>query len=277
MIYQESKRVRRVVGRLEEGEECVQQLTDFCIEHDIRAAEVRAVGRLGAVEVVRFDPDADEYRPVFEGRGDFDLLSLQGNVATMGDEIVVRLQAVLSADGPVSPQLVTGQLRSGRAVEFEFVLEVYDDLELERRLDAQTGLLELNKIRKLTSQQDDEEAPAIEGQSMSWDDAAEASEQSTTASGEAQQERQAEAEGETESSTEDIYGDIELDEPFLEAGDILDHPKLGRCHVMKVEDDKYAHIRLPRGKIRKLSLSVVDLSFKNEENGRKVFEAQVSK
>jgi hypothetical protein len=105
---------------------------------------------------------------------------------------------------------------------------------------------------------------------MSWDDAAEES-------------AQAGETGSASSALDDAddeeddhpYADIDLDAPMLEAGDILKHPKLGDCRVMKVEEDEYAHIRLPRGKIRKLSLEVVDPKFVEEDDGRNVFEAQI--
>lgn len=296
MIYQESQRVRHIVGRLDHGDQLVEELTSFCREHDIAAAEIRGVGRLDAIELVRFEPEADDYVPVFDGEGDFDLLQLSGNVATLGDEIVARLQAVISADGPLSPQVLTGQLRSARAVEFEFVLDAFDDLELERRLDPETGMLGLQAIKKLevADESDDQlgeasqsqsepaesaeesESSSIGGQSMSWDDAAEASRETPS------DQKGAAASGATddendESSPEAIYGDMDFDEPVIDAGDVLDHPKLGECRVIKVEEGDYIHIRMPRGKIRKLSLDVVDIEFREEENGRSVFEAQVAK
>jgi len=277
MIYQESTRVRRIVGRLDRGEEIVESVSEFCRDHGIEAAEIRGSGRLDRIELVRFDRDIGDYREVFGDDGHFDLLNLNGNVATLGDEIAVRLQAVVSADGPVSPQVVAGQLRSGRALEFEFVLEVFEDLELERRLDD-SGRLSLKAVKKKALDEETDRAPAGEalgGQSMNWDEAAEA------ADSEVEEVESAEpATSETaseESSPDDIYGDFDLDEPILESGDVLDHSKLGRCRVMKVEDDKYAHIRMPRGKIRKLSLDILDLEYKGEEDGRHVFEAQVDK
>ena len=75
-------------------------------------------------------------------------------------------------------------------------------------------------------------------------------------------------------------GDLaaETDEVAMSPGDILDHPKLGRCRVIKVEDDDYAHIRLPRGKIRKLALEICEIVYKNEEeDGRKVFLCRIRK
>ena len=266
MIYQESTQTRRIVGRLDEGDDCVEALSDFCKEHDIDAAEVRAVGRLDAIEVVRYQADAEEYRPVFEGEGDFDLLNLSGNVSRLGDEIVLRLEVMISAQGPVAPQVITGQLRSARAVEFEFVMDVFEDLELQRKLDRQTGVLALNAIKKTeqapapqpaktpeptertsptagaestpepAGQTPDEPAASssMEGQSMSWGDAAEASKEKSGADKKA-----AKSTGKKNGQKKDvesIYGDMDLHGPELDSGDILEHPKLGRCHVMKVED-----------------------------------------
>lgn len=286
MIFQETTQVRRIVGRLERGDECIEQLTEFCEEHDVRAASVRAVGRLSEIELVRFDSDAGDYEKIYEGEGVFDLLQLTGNVSTMGDEVVVRLQALLSTEGPVAPQLLAGQLRSATAVEFEFVAEIYDDLELERQLDAESGLLELQSIRRRESAGEEEpgEQPAMEGQSMSWDDAAESTDDdsgappadSEPAAQEPDREEPEEEEEADDEETSDPYEGLDLEEPALDSGDIVDHPKLGRCRVIKIEDGKYAHIRLPQGKIRKLSLNVVEISYSGEEDGHNVFEAQVS-
>ena len=274
MIFQESSQVRTIVGRLETGEECIEELTDFCQQHDIQAGEVRAVGRFDHVEVVTFDPDSGGYEPVYEGEGHFDVLNLVGNIATVGDEVIVRLQAVLAVQGPLGSQVLTGELRSGRAVEFEFVLEAFEDLKVERRMNTQSGLPTIASITRLETPEpagqdaspqpedgDEQTSEQIQrepmkGKGMSWDDVGSDAEASEDA---------------------DPYGDMDFDSPMLEAGDVLDHPKLGRCRVMRVEDDKYAHIRMRRGKIRKLSLDVVDVTFEGEENGRNIFKAQVGK
>jgi len=282
MIYQETTQIRRIVGRIDDGEECIEKLTEFCDEHDVRAATVRAVGRLSAIELVRFDSEEGDYEEIYEGEGVFDLLQLTGNVALLGDEIVIRLQALLSTDGPVAPQLLAGQLRAATAIEFEFVAEVYEDLELERGLDPDSGLLELESIRRRDSPEGPPQGDAaeLEGQAMSWDDAAESADDGTEADAEEEdsepRERDAEPEHNDETESSDPYEGVDLDTPALESGDIVDHPKLGRCRVLKIEDGTYAHIRLPQGKIRKLSLNVVEISYSGEEDGHNVFEAQVS-
>jgi len=304
MIYQESSRVRRVVGRLDAGDDCVDQITEFCREHGISAAEVRAIGQLDHVELVRFREGAG-YETTFEGDGEFDVLQMSGNVAVLGGEPVVRLESVLAVEGPAGPQVLTGQLRGGRVVEMEFVLEVFDDLEMTRKMNPETGRLDLHAIKQVGGEPKKQKPPSaaeaeesvaestrssasdsdvsdtsepseesstdeesMTGQSMSWEDAADESEQV------ADQEGAADAAAEEESE-DDPFGDVDLDAPMLAAGDILKHPQLGDCRVMKVEEDDYAHIRLPRGKIRKLSLEVVDPKFVEEDDDRNIFEAQI--
>ncbi len=300
MIVQESTRTRSIVGQLDSGDECVSTLTDFCDEHDIQAAQIRAIGRLDRAEVVRFEEDTGDYEPVFEGEATFDVVQLNGNISTLGNQIVARLETVLSTEGPAGPQVITGQLRSGRVVELEFTLEVFDDLEFERQLDQKTGRLALNAIRREepeSSSDESEQAPAtdddpetVDGKAMTWGDVANEEPQSAEAPSSSQPRpddaRPSSSPGPSPTSTsspeddeqdvEDIYGDMDLDSPMIEAGDILDHPDLGRCRVIKVEEDEYIHVRTPqRGRMRKLSLNVVDVAFNREENGRQVFDVEV--
>lgn len=309
MIYQESSRVRRVVGRLDAGDDCVDQITEFCREHGITAGEVRAIGQLDHVELVRFR-EGEGYATTFEGDGEFDVLQMSGNVAVLGDEPVVRLESVLAVEGPAGPQVLTGQLRSGRVVEMEFVLEVFDDLEMTRKMNPESGRLDLHAIKQIGGEPKKQEAPpaaeaggageqasestasssatsgsseasdessadeeSMTGQSMSWDDAADESEQ--VAKQDAGSRVSTEDESTEDESDDDPFGDVDLDAPMLAAGDILKHPQLGDCRVMKVEEDDYAHIRLPRGKIRKLSLEVVNPKFVEEDDDRNIFEAQI--
>lgn len=273
------------MGRLDRGDECVERLEEFFAERDIRGADLRAVGRLSAIDLVRFDSERGDYEEIYAGDGTFDLVQLSGNVSTLGDEVVVRLHALLAADGPVHPQLMAGELRSATAAEFEFVAEIYDDLEMVRQLDAETGTLELQSIRRRESAADGErEGPTLEGRAMSWNEAAESTDDESPKSGGAEAAPRSDEEGtgadepaddRDPDDESDPYEGVDLEEPALESGDIIDHPKLGRCRVIKIEEDKYAHIRLPQGKIRKLSLNVVDITYIGDDNGHNVFEAQV--
>lgn len=290
VLFQESTQVRRIVGRLEDGEEVVEALTKLCRDHDVEAAEIRAIGDLSAVELARFDADAKKYVTDFEGEGNFQIVSMTGNVSMLGDAPALRLETLMSVKGPAGIQVVSGQLRSGIARSCEFVLEIYEDLAMERGMDSETGMLSLKSIRRTEekvaaapapgpqAQDDPAEQPAetpdpkpIAGKGMSWSDAASEKAESGNAGASSSAEKGA------KQTASDIYGDLSFDDELMEPGDILEHPKLGRCRIMKVEDGEYAHVRLPRGKIRKLSLEIVDVELEGEEDGRKIFKAIINR
>ncbi len=69
----------------------------------------------------------------------------------------------------------------------------------------------------------------------------------------------------------------EDDRALLEPGDIIDHPTLGRCRLMRVEDEDFAHIRLLRGGVRKLALEVCEITHTGEEGGRNVFQIKIKR
>ncbi len=317
MIFEHSHMSHRLIGSLEEGEELVEVLTTLCKKHNVKAAEIRAVGSFQNVELVRFDRRSKQYVEVVNGAGEFELINLQGNVSTMGEEIVLRLDGLLSVQGLLGQQLIAGQLRSATAVNCEFVIDVFSDLRISRRLDAQRGLLVLDSIAR--EQPPEAPAPAASApvstpapaapvytepaaptaapaaasapvsahatqaaapapaaapasSGMSWSDAIAKSDESRPAP------RQAPRIGERRPVVPPTLNfDDDDEEQVMSPGDILDHPKLRRCVVMKVEDDDYAHIRLPSGKIRKLALAVCEIVYKGEEDGRKVFQVRVRK
>jgi hypothetical protein len=62
------------------------------------------------------------------------------------------------------------------------------------------------------------------------------------------------------------------DEPDFKAGDWLDHPTLGRCQIMRVEDDETVHVRMRGGKVGKLVLESFEILFDGEEGGRNIFK-----
>lgn len=325
MIFEHSHISHRLIGSLEEGEELVEVLTALCKKNNVYAAEIRAVGSFQNVELVRFDRQSKQYAEVLNGNGDFELISLQGNVSMMGSELVLRLDGLLSVNGLLGQQIVAGQIRSARVNDCEFVVDVFTDVRVSRRLDAQRGLLVMDSISRIETQPAAPAATAVAAaavatattermealrapfekpasqaysspqsqntqpaapvapapvvtpaaapaSSMSWSDAIAKSDEAKSSA------RQAPRIGDRRTAAPSSYNfDDEEDEPTMSPGDILDHPKLRRCLVMKVEDDDYAHIRLPSGKIRKLALAVCEIVYKGEEDGRKIFSVRIGK
>ena len=298
MIFRVSRASERLVGRLDTGDELVETLSNVCDDHGVTAAEIRAVGHFDAIELLHFNSAEQRYETLVDGEGNFELVSLSGNVSKLGDEVALRLDAVFNVVGPVGPQMVGGQLRRARAQSAEFVIETFSDLEMERKLDPESGRLVLEGIERKPGAADaassasgattspapsapgDSSADSSSGESgssMSWDEAiAEADEK--------EKKKKKRRNGATTSRVSsksadqeehDPFAGYDFDEPMMARGDLLDHPKLGTCRILSVEDDQYVKIRLPRGRVRKLMLSVLEIEYRGEEDGKKVFEAEV--
>ena len=279
------------MGTLDRGDDFVEMLIDVCKKEAVTAGEIRAVGHFDEIELVHFDSRKQRYEVLVEGEGSFDLVSLNGNISRLGEEVVLRLDAVFNVIGPLGPQMVGGQLRRARVVSSEFVIDSYGDLRMERRLDPGTGRLLLDKIDRIAGaapavevKRSEENAVAsaaagaslevAEEPTMSWGEAiAEVEEEEKVRS--ARKGGRAMPKKARKEAGHDPFEELDLDEPFMSPGDYLDHVKLGRCKIMKVEDDQYIHIRLPRGRIRKLALEILEISYYGEEDGRNIFEARV--
>jgi predicted DNA-binding protein with PD1-like motif len=323
--YQTSQQTRRLIGRLDQGEELVEAITALCRKEKILAAEIRATGALKKVELVRYDASRRQYIELAQGAADVEIVSLTGSVSTLGDELAIRLDGVLLADAPFGPQLLAGQVRSGAVETLEFVIEEFLDVSMRRSLDSATGRLLLQATPRAgvvhdpapaapvrpaaqpvvvqraasVSQPAFREAapapvakpaptpapvvkpapvaapvaapvvaptpvaaptPAPAPQQMSWQEAAQAAQEVRPAP--------AAAGGPPPKAGE---------EPDFKAGDWLDHPTLGRCQIMRVEDDETVHVRMRGAKVGKLVLESFEILFDGEENGRNIFKLRKSR
>jgi predicted DNA-binding protein with PD1-like motif len=294
MMFEISEKSRRAVGSMARGTELISALTLLCEDKDIRAGEFRAVGTFSEVELSRFNPSSRAIEHTYSGSGSMEIVSAHGQIGQMGNELAIRLQVSLLVDSPLGPQLACGLVQRAIIEDLEFVCDIFMDLEIQRRINPETCRLAIDSVDRIEALEADRqpneawtppkpETPTVpttpevlapprpnappqpsaatrdESQNgISWDDAV------------------------TENAPSSADGtpkwtDSEMEEePELQAGDVLDHPKLGVCRVMKVEHGDYAHIRLGRGKIRKLSLEVCALIPAGEtEDGHTRYKVRV--
>lgn len=146
MKYGTSVRIRQLVGRLDKGEEFIDSIRKLCSREKIRAATFEAIGVFSSVDVQSLATKKAEYVSIFSAETPLDILSLSGNVSTLGTEIIVNASTMLGYTAHAQRHLVGGHLASGRVFVCEFRLTVYDDLTLERTYDATTGLPLWNRI-----------------------------------------------------------------------------------------------------------------------------------
>jgi len=142
VISGESRTTRCVMGRVERGEEVVAALRALARFEKIDAGFVRAQGAVEDAQLSAYDAAARGYVASGGLAGPAELVSLQGSVALEGGTPDVRLWAVLAAGAGagVRREIAAGLLVRARAVYVEFAIDVYDEGDLERRDDPDTGL-----------------------------------------------------------------------------------------------------------------------------------------
>jgi predicted DNA-binding protein with PD1-like motif len=266
VIVAESRRVRRLVGRLDKGSEILEALAEVCRNHQVRAAEVRAIGSLEQVVLCEYDQRARQYRPGRRFDAQFEIVNLQGNISEKDGKLFVHAKVGLSRERDNGIELVGGQIQSGRVFVVEFVIDVFEDLILRRGPDAQTGLSLWREAIAL-------EQPAAESvveeklpvkPAVPFEAPAKTSWQDVVAASDARPAPTA-VEEEPPLPQEDVR---------VSAGDLIDHPKFGRCVVERVEGDyEFVSARLRNQRLIRLSLDVLTLVPSGEDQGKRLFRA----
>lgn len=109
--------------RLDKGENVVKTLKKFCTENEIKSAKISGIGALEQIELGFYNYVKDEYsKKLFEN--EHELISMEGNVSIMDNEVFVHLHVGLSND---EFQAIGGHLFEATvAVTVECYLEIFD-------------------------------------------------------------------------------------------------------------------------------------------------------
>ena len=140
MITFESRHTRRFVGRIERGEDVLATLKRFAMSERIRAAWVRMTGIVEWVEVTEWDSSREVLRAPRRVEGPLTLLAGEGNISFRLGEPFVEVRASFSRETDMGTQTVGGQLVVVSALNVEFMLEVFEDVRLDRDEERETGL-----------------------------------------------------------------------------------------------------------------------------------------
>ncbi len=261
MIVAESRRGRRLVGRLDKGADVMESLAEICRSHDVRAAEVRAIGKLNQVVMSEYEQNARQFRASRRFDSSFEMISFNGNISERDGKLFVHAHVALSRELDNGIEMIGGHLVSARAFSFEFVIEAFDDLILRRQnSEAQTGLPLWKEAIAM-----DAPAPAAAHVPFdapartTWDDVVSASTAPPP---------------EPPPVVEEPLPDGDGEEVRVAPGDLIDHPKFGRCVVERVEGDyEFVSARLRNQRLIRLSLDVLRLLPAGEEAGKRLFRA----
>jgi predicted DNA-binding protein with PD1-like motif len=143
MIVGETKQTRVVLGRLEKGDAVAEKLLELARFEKIDCGFVRAQGVVEEIFLERYEEASRAYVPlatVGGADGPWELVSLQGSLTLRDAQPDVRLWAVIATSLSARPRVLAGRLAAATAIWVEFVVDVCDGADLERRDDPVTGL-----------------------------------------------------------------------------------------------------------------------------------------
>ncbi len=279
MLVAESRRTRRLVGRLDRGGDVVEGLVEVCRTHAVRTGELRAIGALENVTLDEYDQRARAPRGARRFDAPFEIVHLHGNISEKDGKPFVVAYAALSRQRDNGIELIGGRLAAGRVFAVEFVIDAFDDLILRRVLDASTGLPLWREAIPLEPRAPDA-APVRDPDAgpahvpfeapprVAWTDVMAASNA-----------REPDATVEQNAGVAASPDDGQDTTPALEAkpspGDFIDHPKFGRCQVERIEGDyEFISARLRNQRLIRLSLEVLTLIPIGREGDHVLFRAE---
>ena len=129
----ESRGIRHLVIRAENGEEVPRGLARALEEASARAGRLSGTGVLDSVELASVD--AAGARVTRRIEAPVMAVSITGNIAQEGAAVSVRLYATLVQESPFGLQTVAGEIVSARALSLELFATALDDVALVRQGD----------------------------------------------------------------------------------------------------------------------------------------------
>lgn len=129
---------RRYVIALSRGERVLSALTNFCEERNIVAGVFQAIGAVEKPEIGYYDVHKKEYF-FTQADGEFEVASMNGNIALVDGKPFVHAHAVLTACD-TSGKVLGAHLKEAYVAVTLEVFFIALDAELVRALDADIGL-----------------------------------------------------------------------------------------------------------------------------------------
>lgn len=243
MIFASVEATRSFVGSLDAKSELVASLEALCRDKGIDCAMISGYGYLEDPTLKALSRAEKGFVAPQLHEGCFVTPIVNGSISANDKgkpEVILFMQG--AASGRNRSKSLAGQLVSATVLQFEFAIHTVDNVVLHRLKDRVTGLgLWLQML------------PAgITGRTVLEDVAlADAIEED-----------------------EEDYSDEDLE---IEAGDWLNHPRLGMCHVVQFDGEDRIKVKLQSGRIAELMMTMFRLSLDGVREGGKVYKVTVRK
>jgi len=263
---------RHVVLRASAGEVLPDALTTKLRDERVACGWLRASGVVADVELRAYDGELGTLGSTRRIAGPVQVLSLEGSIGLAQGEPSLSLRGLLARETDRGLETLAGEIVSARTIALEVLVTALDDLALERGLDASAGVWLLGGgpgNRRAAEPQRTEKAPP-----PAWSSALEASERV-----DARPRPAASPSAPTVAPAvvpqRPPRPEVDLDTPFPEPGDQVDHFAFGRADVVRSDGDRL-HLKVHKdGRVREIALEMLRVSrMADADDGKRRFKLE---
>jgi predicted DNA-binding protein with PD1-like motif len=270
------QRPRYLVIRVPDGEAIPSALVRTLEDERVTCGWLSGGGVLADVELRAYSAGIASLGSARRIDGPVHVLALEGSIGLSGGAVSLSLRAMLGRETDRGLETLSGEIANARSVALELFVTALEDVTVERSLDEAAGLW-------MVSASGDPggggRSPAPRAAApTAWSAALHASDDD-----EAPPPRTAQAKpaASRDASTAAIpqrpptRRGAELDVPFPEQGDSVDHFAFGRADVVKSDGDRL-HLKVHKdGRIREIALGMLRVSrVADTEEGRRRFKLE---
>lgn len=136
----EAKAGSAITGRLEKGDKLPDALLEVCKSKGIKAGWIFAIGAVSKISVMTYEQEKKLYTAPIEKAGDYEILSLMGNVSLLEGKEFLHLHVVSAEIKDEGTDILAGHLVGADVFALEFVILPIEGVQLRREFDELTGL-----------------------------------------------------------------------------------------------------------------------------------------
>jgi predicted DNA-binding protein with PD1-like motif len=246
---QRSDSARHFVVQVAAGEIIPDCLLKALQGEGIARGWIRGSGVLADIALRAYDPVLSSLGAARNIEGPLQALLLEGSIGHSSGELNISLRAFLARESEFGLQTISGEVERARALALELFVMALDGLSPQLAL-------------------------AGDGRGA-WHGALEASEQADRQPEPRPSPAPSPRLGAPIPARPPPRRDTDLDAPFPEQGDTVEHFAFGRCEVLKSDGDRL-HLKVHRdGRVREIALGMLRVSRQTDgEDGRRHFKLE---
>jgi predicted DNA-binding protein with PD1-like motif len=259
---QHSDRARHIVLQVAAGETIPDCLLIILNREGARCGWIRGSGVVADVELRAYDPVIGSLGAARHIDGSLQALVVEGSIGLSKGELSVSLRALLARESDFGLQTLSGEIESARAVELELFVTILEGLSMQRTTaDGAAGWQSAVEASESLARPGGERA--LSGPP--------GDRPSTPRAPQAQSPRM----GAAAMPARPPRRGADLDAPFPEPGDAVDHFAFGRCDVLKSDGDRL-HLKVHKdGRIREIALHMLRVTRQADaDDGRRRFKLE---